>query len=819
MAGRFRRHTVTVRWVFSTGVCCRVRRIYFLRRSLGDSDSVTGLCMPSRTCAVLLFTLLAPAFAQQGLIPLQPVEVPAGPAPDTSQGMIRLDVVVTDPSGKPVSGLADKDFTLLDNGQPQKIVSFQAFDRMGDKPGPGGEGTLHADRSHTVEPDPLVEVILVIDELNMQVQRRPGYFQRQPGFFQAPEVSVPPQDLSRDEIAAAEREAESFLRQNQGHLPQPVSIYRLTEDGLSASARSSTDGNLLADEIAHQKEPRWIWKSPEVAKSISKFNLSRGPRTLKPLHSLLALGSIAIEQRRRPGRKLMLWIGPGWQFENNESKGPGTFDFLTEVCTRLREARIALWSATEWLFYDSDGKPLPVSHLTYKDYLDAVTPEKVDFGYLTLQALAKQSGGGWLETSSNLAGLLGKHVEEANSFYSLTFDPPRTNVVDEHHVLKVEVSQANLAAHTSESYFDEPVFYDQPRDGIEHVTVEQLEHALSDAHGRPDAATAQQLSNMELTERLNSAKLVTLEAALGGKKAREALVALADASVFLAPPAAEIPATAPPDMATQRMMFARTIAYVVKKIPTLPDFFATRTINQYHERPPEPGQTWKTAMGDRSLHPGDSSKAAVHFRNGREVIEGEVTKENRQKREERTMLDTVGTFGPILAAVLKGATTPGSSLTWSRWEQGIRGPQAVFRYRVPQGTPLFVVGSKYLRYDDTVIPFATQARFHGEIAVDPATGEILRLTMQADFEPRLPLKRSDIMVEYSPVEMAGKIYICPTRAVSIARSRRIMDIQEWAESFKVYAPFETILSDMVYTKYHKFNSTFRILPGYTREDK
>jgi hypothetical protein len=749
-------------------------------------------------CAVLLLSLLAPASAQQGLIPLQPVEeLPLGPAPDTSQGRIRLDVVVTDASGKPVSGLPDKDFTLLDNGQPQKIVSFQAFDGI------------------NRQPDPPVEVILVIDELNMQVQRRPGAFHDV-----GPEVSVPAQELSRDEIAAAEREAESFLRQNQGHLRQPVSIYLLTEDGLSASVQPSTNGNLLANDIAHRKEPRWVWKSQEVAKNISKFNLSEPPRLLKPLHSLLALESIAIEQRRRPARKLMFWLGPGWQFASNESSGPGTFNFLTEASTRLREARIALWSATEWLLYDPDGKPLPVSHFIYKDYLDAVAPEKVDFGYLTLQVLAKQTGGGWLETSSNLAGHLGERVEQANSFYSLTFDPPRTNVVDEHHVLKVEVSQPNLAANTTAAYFDEPVFYDQPRDGIEHVSVEQLEHALSGAHGKGDAETAQQLSNMELTERLSSTKLATLEATLEGKKTREVLVALADQSVFLAPPAAEIPSTAPPDMATQRMMFARTIAYVVKTIPTLPDFFATRTINQYHERPPVPGQTWKTASGDRSLHEGDSSKAAVHFRNGKEVIEGEVTRQKRQHGE-RTTLDTVGTFGSILAAVLKGATTPGSSLTWSRWEQGIRGPQAVFRYRVPQETPLFLVGSKYLTIDDRVIPFEKQARFHGEIAVDPATGEILRLTMQADLEPRLPLIRSDIMVEYSPVVMAGKTYICPARAVSIARQRRIVDIQPWVESFKVYGPFETNLSDMVYTKYHKFHSTFRILPTYTPgpEDK
>jgi hypothetical protein len=140
-------------------------------------------------------------------------------------------------------------------------------------------------------------------------------------------MTVPARELSRDEIAAAEREAESFLRQNQGHLRQPVSIYRLSEDGLSGSAQPSTDGNLLADEIAHRKEPRWVWKTPEVAKYISTFNLSRPPRLLKPLHSLLALGSIAVEQRRRPARKLMFWLGPGWQFEGNESRGPCNLRF------------------------------------------------------------------------------------------------------------------------------------------------------------------------------------------------------------------------------------------------------------------------------------------------------------------------------------------------------------------------------------------------------------------------------------------------------------------------------------------------------------
>ena len=39
-----------------------------------------------------------------------------------------LNVVVTDASGKPVSGLQEKEFTLFDNHQRQQIVSFQGVE-------------------------------------------------------------------------------------------------------------------------------------------------------------------------------------------------------------------------------------------------------------------------------------------------------------------------------------------------------------------------------------------------------------------------------------------------------------------------------------------------------------------------------------------------------------------------------------------------------------------------------------------------------------------------------------------------------------------
>lgn len=361
---------------------------------------------PSRICTALLLCVLASAVPQQSRLPLIESSKVESRLPDPFQGMIRLDVVVTDKLGNPVTGLRQQDFTLRDNGQPAEFVTFQAFDGV------------------TVKPDPPVEVILVIDELNL-----------------------PPAQL-----AAAEEEAENFLRQNQGHLAQPVSIYRVTEAGLSASAETSLDGNALANEIAQERELRRIWATSMVSESPGT-----GVVSPKALHSLIALGSIAIEERRRPGRKLMFWMGPGWLF--NPATADAAIDYVTELSTRLREARISLWSATEWPYFDSSGQPLPITDLVYKDAIERLTPKKVTFSSLALRAVAMQTGGGMLEAHNDLAGLLSKHVGEASAFYSLTFDPPRTNQVDEYHALKLELGNPDLTAHTSAGYFDEPVFY------------------------------------------------------------------------------------------------------------------------------------------------------------------------------------------------------------------------------------------------------------------------------------------------------------------------------------------------------------------------
>ncbi|AXC09715.1 hypothetical protein ACPOL_0334 [Acidisarcina polymorpha] len=344
------------------------------------------------------------------------------------------------------------------------------------------------------------------------------------------------------------------------------------------------------------------------------------------------------------------------------------------------------------------------------------------------------------------------------------------------------------------------------------LSVEQLEQTLKAGSVTSDAEMARQLSGMQLTERLSNTKAAALRSGLKGKKSREALAALADRSVFRAPPASDILSDPPAEQHTQELMLSRTVQYVQKTLPKIPDFIADRLTISYEQVQLEPGQTWKTATGDQSLHIVQTAKSTVMFRDGKEVSNGEKVKRSTL---EAITLQTVGIFGPILAIALVGATAPQSDITWSYWEKGLRGPDAVFRYHARPQKPLFAVGAESLSEDGKIVPFQMNVPFHGELAIDPQSGAILRLTMQADFQPRMPLDESDVMVEYGPVAIGGNTYVCPLKSVSISRQRHILGLHEWGLDFNVYAPFESLLNDTAFSNYHLFHSTVRMLPEYT----
>src|ERR1700752_1148266 len=190
------------------------------------------------------------------------------PKPSTlliPEGKIKLDVMVADSLGKAVTGLQPWDFKILDNNQPRKVLSFRAFNDAG------------------VKPDPPVEVILVIDMVNLPFQQ----------------------------VSFARQEIERFLKENDGQLKQPVTLLLLTDSGMRVQPRPSVDGNALVSVVS------------QIAGGVRTVDSAMGGEGLLERFQLCArqMAAIAENEARKPGRKLLIWVGPGWPMLNRPVPG------------------------------------------------------------------------------------------------------------------------------------------------------------------------------------------------------------------------------------------------------------------------------------------------------------------------------------------------------------------------------------------------------------------------------------------------------------------------------------------------------------------
>lgn len=677
--------------------------------------------------------------------------------PGEPSGKIRLDVVVTDAAGKPVSGLQQQDFKLLDDGSERGVVSFAAYEGVNAKV------------------DAAAQMIVVIDCVNN-------------GFV---------------EMGSIRQGLLKFLRQNNGRLAQPTTIVQFAPSGVEVLSKPSTDGNALAgivDQIG----------AATKATGLQNFSIS-----------LKALITLVNQEANQPGRKLLVWLGPGWPTPVPSAQVVTAIDqrdrladyyLMVQLAKGMQQGRIELYGGYEGTdFY-------------MRDYLKPVRkPSETVPANLALAVLAMKSGGHDevpVDRNNAVTDLLNNVVAEAGTFYSLWFDPPQAKAADEFHDLKIVLDKPGLTARTITGYYDEPEFFQtEPKqtktviaqpppveepNALSPVTVAKLIELVHNSKGKRDSGVAKDLERLRLTERLSTPKLTMLSADLVGGKSKAALMAVADASVFLEPPAGEIPQKSLPDAAELKQIMSLAVDYLKMTNPKLPDFSAKRLTTSFEEIWTQGHE--ESGHRDVALHPAGEYRATVYYRGGKEVVHEEG------KREQG--LITQGTFGPILNTVVVDAAH--GSMQWSRWEAGPNGPMAVFQFRVTQAESHYQTSSPGLPGIESAGSSGAVAptAYHGEIGIDPASGTILRLVLEADPDPSSAVTRADIMVEYGAVGIGGKVYTCPLRSVSMSTGRTP---QTFTAQGPTLAREVTRLDDVVFSDYHVFRSDFRIVP-YVSED-
>jgi hypothetical protein len=54
----------------------------------------------------------------------------------------------------------------------------------------------------------------------------------------------------------------------------------------------------------------------------------------------------------------------------------------------------------------------------------------------------------------------------------------------------------------------------------------------------------------------------------------------------------------------------------------------------------------------------------------------------------------------------------------------------------------------------------------------------------------------------------------PIRSVSISRARTVKVLTAFAQSFRVFGPYRTMVNDVTFDDYHMFRGESRLLTGY-----
>jgi hypothetical protein len=358
------------------------------------------------------------------------------------------------------------------------------------------------------------------------------------------------------------------------------------------------------------------------------------------------------------------------------------------------------------------------------------------------------------------------------------------------------------------------------------VTAAQLEARVTAERGRPDDAIARRLSSLELTERLSTARLQSLEAELPGTRSRQALAVLADYSAFLSLPPSEIPELAPPAHDVADQIAERAVQYLIQAIPALPNYMATRTTNRFESTPANPNSIGGVVVA-RQIHFEDApaapvnnkevpdqplrwigiSKEIVTVRDGSEFVE---PADLRKKRMDPTASKMVseGEFGTVLIGLITDAFH--GKMSWSHWEARDAKPVAVFRYSVSEKDSHFAVFERAQGQLHPVYP-----AYHGEIAVDPDQGIILSLTMRGEWKPSDPNVRSDVFVEFASVDIGGKSYYCPSRSVALSVLHPELPNAATSVGLRRFDEHrtQTELNDIRFSDYHRFRTEMRILAG------
>jgi VWFA-related protein len=370
--------------------------------------------------------------------------------------LVEVDVVVHS-KGEAVADLTQDDFTVLDNGKPQKIAVFNLRSSQSSRPAvaPLPQGTV-SNRLTLRDQEQADATIVLFDTLNTAVGDQ-GYAREQLMKYLG--------TLKSGEHFALYNLAKT-LRVVQDFTDDPDRIIRAAKRYGMESSGDQTADDLADDLLVNQQSTGDAIADAMYVSSVKEMQdaaqVSRAVITGK------ALELIARHLEGLPGRKTLVWLGSSFQAQTTDNRSHNGHETIEhKEFSREIDAAVRALNNANIAVYPIDPR-------------DPYNAGLLAPGIDSMNLFASGTGGRAFYTITDLAGAMKTAVEDSEVVYALGFYPGDIKLDGSYHSLSVRVARKGVDLRNRKGYF---------ATDLKQPTEKQSEVSLKDTFATPLEAT------------------------------------------------------------------------------------------------------------------------------------------------------------------------------------------------------------------------------------------------------------------------------------------------------------------------------------------
>ena len=417
---------------------------------------------------------------------------PANPVFRTTTRLVQVDVVVTDKQGKPVSGLTQADFTVMQDGKPMQIRAFDP---------------------HTGKND-----AAAASALANAPKLPPNTYSNHPNDATADSWTIVMFDLlntpTSDQEYARKQLIDMLRTIPKG---QPVALYMLTSklqmvqaftddpDKLIKSAESlkPNRSHVLTTEAERQHTVGQInYQAAELTESAPSSPDSQIMQQMtqgrlqqqqdleafqlgdRANFTLSAMETLSRAMSGYPGRKNLIWLsasfpaqlladpkqtGQPWRNSSNYQ------NVLASAGSLLAKSRIAVYPVD---VRGLMGRGIDISTSASESNAWTYGPNSNDYGQLTqgqtaafaderstMRQVADQTGGQAFTGTNNLKLAMQRSMEDGATYYTLAYTPDKVDPQSAFHRIEVKVNHPDVKLAYRRGYYSSPTKPGSPQTG------------------------------------------------------------------------------------------------------------------------------------------------------------------------------------------------------------------------------------------------------------------------------------------------------------------------------------------------------------------